>query len=102
MVKLGRGENMNATIKALTPDLATTLTSFLESVDFSYSPAWATCFCRYYYTLCSMSEWMSRSGEFNKRESMEAIKQGDMNGYLAYENDKVIGWYNAPDVSKLV
>lgn len=93
---------MNFSVKSLSPELATTFTEYLSSLDFGHSPHWATCYCRYYHTDCSFEEWQSRTGEYNLAEAIEEIKVGNMKGYLAFDSEKCIGWCNANDVEKFV
>lgn len=73
--------------------------NYMIGLDFGHSPHWATCFCRYYHLSCSMEEWQARSGETNKADALQAIAAGNMNGYLAFDGDKCIGWCNANDLS---
>lgn len=89
---------MEYKVRALTPQLAECFADYLEGLDFSYAPHWATCYCRYYHLNCSREEWMGRTGQENRKESLEQIKSGNMKGYLAFENDKCIGWCNANDI----
>jgi GNAT superfamily N-acetyltransferase len=88
---------MNYTIKPLNAELSKTYIEFLGNLDFSHSPHWATCFCRYYHTNCSAEEWQNRKGQENRLEAVEEIKAGNMKGYLAFDGDKCIGWCNAND-----
>lgn len=91
---------MNYKIKELTPELAVYFTDYIENLDFGHSPHWATCYCRYYHTNCSMDAWQQRTGTENRLEALEEIKSGNMKGYLAFDDDKCIGWCNANNVNK--
>lgn len=93
---------MSYVIKPLTPDLAKIFADFLGTLDFSHSPHWATCFCRFYYRNDSQQEWMARSGEANRQEAIREIEQGKMTGYLAFDKDRCVGWCNAADVERLL
>jgi GNAT superfamily N-acetyltransferase len=42
-----------------------------------------------------MDEWMSRSGNTNRNEAIEAINSGQMNGFVAFDQEKCVGWVNA-------
>ena len=93
---------MKYTIKPLSPELATTFTEYLESLDFGHEPHWATCFCRFYHTNCSADEWNNRTGEVNRLEAIQQIQAGNMSGYLAFDGDKCIGWCNANNINQYV
>lgn len=89
---------MDITIEPLSPNLADTFTSFLGGMDFSGTPHWASCFCRYYYLTCSMEEWRARTLETNRAESVAAIQSGEMQGYLAFAGETCVGWCSANDL----
>jgi GNAT superfamily N-acetyltransferase len=93
---------MKYTIKPLCPELAETFIEYLESLDFSHATHWATCFCRFYHTNCSTLQWQNRSGEENSIEAVEQIKAGNMRGYLAFHEDKCIGWCNANNINQYI
>jgi GNAT superfamily N-acetyltransferase len=88
-------------IKPLTPALAIQFADYLSGVDFSETPHWASCFCRFYHTTCSTQEWMERTLEQNRSEAMREIAAGNKHGYLAFENDACVGWCNACDIGNL-
>lgn len=93
---------MNYVVKPLSPELSGKFTDYLENLDFNHSPHWASCFCRFYHTNCSFEEWQGRSGLENKLEAIDEIEKGNMKGYLAFDEDKCIGWCNANDAGKYV
>lgn len=87
------------TVRALSPQDAEVFTAYLSAMDFQHAPNWAGCFCRFYHTDCSMDAWITRSPSLNRQETIEAIQNGTMKGYLAFEDDRLIGWLNANHVS---
>lgn len=91
---------MKYEIRKLMPELALTFADYLGNLDFGHAPHWATCFCRYYHTYCSRDEWQQRSGATNRQEAIENIKSGNMKGYLAFDDNKCIGWCNANNVNE--
>ena len=78
-------------IKPLSPELAEAFSAFLSNMDFAQTPHWASCFCRFYYLTCSMEEWRARSLETNRAEALQAITDGTMRGYLAFDSDTCVG-----------
>lgn len=91
---------MDYSVKPLSPELAATFTSYLVNLDFSHSPHWSTCFCRFYHTDCTAEQWQNRTGEENRDEAIAQIKEGNMKGYLAFDGEKCIGWCNANDLQQ--
>jgi GNAT superfamily N-acetyltransferase len=89
-------------VKPLDSQLATTFTEYIGNLDFGHAPHWSTCFCRFYHTSCSGEEWRNRSGEENRLEAIEEIKNGNMKGYLAFDGEQCIGWCNANDTRQFV
>lgn len=93
---------MSYRIEPLEHHSATIFTDYLGNLDFGHAPEWSTCYCRFYHTDCDMNTWMSRSGETNKIEAINAIGQGEMKGFLAFDEDKCIGWLNANDARSMI
>ncbi|MEL7605686.1 MAG: GNAT family N-acetyltransferase [Sedimentibacter saalensis] len=91
---------MKYEIRKLNAELALTFADYLGNLDFGHAPHWATCFCRYYHTNCSRDEWQQRSGATNRQEAIENIESGKMKGYLAFDDNKCIGWCNANNVNE--
>ncbi len=87
------------TIKALDPSMADIFTDYFEKLSFEHSPHWASCFCRYYHQDCSQEEWQRRDGDMNKAEAKAEIEAGQMGGYMAFEEEKAIGWCNINPVT---
>jgi len=85
-------------IRPLSPDLAQTFSDYLTNLDFSNTPHWASCFCRYYQTTCSFEEWRARPLETNRSEALQEIANGTMRGYLAFDGETCVGWCNVNDV----
>jgi GNAT superfamily N-acetyltransferase len=81
-------------IKKLTPDLIDIFTSFFEHIEYDHAPSWKSCYCHYYHSSCSFDEWKTRSSEQNKLASIQAIYDGMMTGFLAFQNHQCIGWAN--------
>jgi ribosomal protein S18 acetylase RimI-like enzyme len=64
------------------------------------NPDWRTCYCHYYEVPTAL-KWSDFAGPAN-RTAMEArIVTGEMEGYLAYDGEEVVGWMNAQPYHKL-
>jgi GNAT superfamily N-acetyltransferase len=90
---------MNLNIKSLKQCEPSDFTSFLERLNYDHAPHWAGCYCRFYHCDLNFEDWKNRESSFNKNEALDAIKQSEMHGFLAYDNDRCIGWLNAHDAT---
>lgn len=87
-------------ILPLSPALADVFCDYLTRLDFSATPHWSSCFCRFYHTTCTQQEWMNRTAEENRAEAKAEIAAGNMRGYLAFDAGLCVGWCNANDVAQ--
>ena len=70
-----------------------TLDDFLGYFDhraFLEDPNWDGCYCQFYLNTPQENE--SSNKESNRVSACSRIETGAMDGYLAYENGKVVGW----------
>lgn len=91
---------MNLRIESLTSSNQNDLFSLFETSHYEHAKSWKTCYCRFYHTSCSFEEWISRNKDTNKQEAISAIAKGEMQGFLAYDEDICIGWVNANSATK--
>jgi len=87
---------MSLTFRSLQPSDSDLLIHYFQSLDYSHHQEWKTCYCSFYHSTCTMEEWISRSerGE-NETITRKSIQNGNMKGFLAFENNQVVGWLNA-------
>jgi GNAT superfamily N-acetyltransferase len=93
---------MNIEIKRLSPELTNDYINFFENIAFCDDPEWAGCYCVWYHwneRLDIERKKYEASGEtcFKRRLAIRYIKQGILQGYLAYVDGSVAGWCNAND-----
>lgn len=86
---------MKVDIKRLTPELADDFLKFFDNDAFSDNPDWAECYCCFFYF--KDGEFEERTGKDNRSYAQQAIKDGAMNGWLAYTGGEPVGWINADD-----
>lgn len=67
---------------------------------FADNPDWAKCYCRYYHVPVAVS-WPGFDGAANRAAMDARIATGEMEGFLAYAGDEVVGWVNAQPYPKL-
>jgi len=87
----------------LTPALASDYLRFFDHETgpaFVDNPEWAKCYCHYYEVPVAI-HWPSLDGPANRDAMGARIACGEMEGYLAYAGDEVVGWVNAQPYPKL-
>lgn len=83
------------TIKPLTPTLLNDYLNFFDNDAFADNPDWSACYCRCHHFNHKECDFDSTGAEENRAAAIELIKNGKIKGYLAYDNDKPVGWLNA-------
>ena len=66
---------------------------FFDSRAFKDHQEWGTCYCTYYFH--PKSEEYKNIHSRKRNYAVWLIEKGIMQGYLAYEDNKVIGWCNS-------
>ena len=85
---------MEITVKPISEELIDDFLYYFDEVGFADNPEWSVCYCHYYHYNGNNKKWGKRTGEQNRNASIELIKSGKMQGFLAYSNGKPIGWCN--------
>ncbi len=91
------------TVSPLAPELADDFLRFFDherGPAFADNPEWAKCYCHYYQVPLAL-DWPSFSGDANRVAMRSRIEVGEMEGFLAYEGNEVVGWMNAQPRHKL-
>lgn len=83
---------MSFTIKVLSPFLIEDYIQFFDQMVFSEHPHWSKCYCYSYHFTGADAEW---SKEENRQAVIKLIQEGKMKGFLAYEENRLVGWCNA-------
>jgi ribosomal protein S18 acetylase RimI-like enzyme len=86
---------MDIEIKSLEPNLINDFLYFFDNIAFQDNPDWASCYCHFYHFYGTNKEWIKTTGEENRNASINLIQSGKMTGYLAYFDNKPVGWCNA-------
>ena len=83
------------TIRRLTPELLDDYLAFFDGPAFADNRDWAWCYC--YFPLFDGGEdgWLERNASDNREAIITAIDAGQVDGYLAYADDRVVGWVSA-------
>ncbi len=93
-------------IVPLTPDRLDDFLTFFDGPAFADNPGWADCYCWFPYsdeagvTDEGGDAFLRRSARQNRESISEAILAGRAGGYLAYAQDRVVGFINAAPRSR--
>lgn len=83
-------------IHPLSPKLCEDWLRFFDKIAFQDHEDWAFCYClEGHLDRKTQEEWTDPKER--RKKAIELIKAGEMQGYLAYLNDEVIGWCNVND-----
>ncbi len=91
------------TVRPLTPAMTGDYLAFFDheqGLAFSDNPEWARCYC-HYYEVAPAIDWKSLTPDQNRVAMQSRIETGEMEGFLAYAGNQVIGWLNAQPRHKL-
>ncbi len=91
LLVIDKNNIMNITIKPLLPDLLDDFLFFFDHAVFTDHPDWSVCYCYSFHFTGSREEW---NRESNRSSAIQLINAKKMTGYLAYSNDKPVGWCN--------
>lgn len=87
------------TIRALCPELCEDWLHFFEKTAFDDHEEWAFCYCLEGFLYPQTQEAWTDPKE-RRDKAIELIMNGEMQGYLAYSEDKAVGWCNVNDREK--
>ena len=83
---------MNIEIRPLTKDLKDDYLFFFDHIIFQENPDRSKCYCYDYHFLGDV-ETCTR--EASRSAVINLINEHKLRGYLAFDNDKPVGWCNA-------
>jgi len=92
-----------ARIERLTPARRADYLGFFDherGPAFADNPEWAACYCHFHHVSPRL-DWQALDGAANRIAMDARIACGEMEGYLAYRGDTVVGWLNAQPRHKL-
>ena len=96
---------MNITFKKLTPELLDTWLNYFDNIaykrDDGSTEEWHDCYCMHFH-------WggpepigeLTKCQHHSRAMAIEYIKTGWMQGYLAFDGEKIIGWCNTNNKHK--
>jgi len=90
---------MDISIKSLSPELLEDYLYFFDNMEFTENPDWSKCYCFSFHFTGADEEWTKKA---NRAAVIKYINDGKLRGYLAYSNNKPVGWCNVNDRSNYV
>ena len=90
-------------IVALSPERAAAFLAFFDherGSAFADNPGWARCYC-HFHQVAPAIDWSTLDGPANRDAMRSRIGCGEMEGFLAYRGDEIVGWLNAQPRHKL-
>jgi GNAT superfamily N-acetyltransferase len=81
-------------IKKLSPELADDYIGYMGGEAFSDNADWANCYCLESHF---ESRWDDEPRFNSRKKARKLVLAGQLTGYLAYRDGKVVGWVNAND-----
>ncbi|MFZ5941774.1 MAG: GNAT family N-acetyltransferase [Bacteroidota bacterium] len=85
---------MPVEIKPLTPDLLDDYLWFFDNMSFKENPDWSVCYCFSFHFTGTSEQWTK---EKNRSSVINYVQDHRMTGYLAYSDNRPVGWCNAND-----
>lgn len=88
------------TFKRLTVDSLHDFLEYFDHTAFSDGSKWSGCYCQFYLNTDEYNDSKQATPESNRESACDRVESGHMDGYLAYQDGKVVGW-TAAGASKL-
>jgi ribosomal protein S18 acetylase RimI-like enzyme len=79
-------------IKPLSGDLLDDYLFFFDNMVFTENSDWSWCYCYSFHFIGTNDQW---NKDENRSSVIKFIKENKMTGYLAYHDNKPVGWCNA-------
>ncbi|MFX1480392.1 MAG: GNAT family N-acetyltransferase, partial [Promethearchaeota archaeon] len=78
----------------LSPEILEDFLYYFDNIAFSDNPKWGSCYCHFYHYNGTNTQFFKRAAEENRKASKKLILSGKMHGFLAYLDEKPVGWCN--------
>ena len=80
------------TFKRLSVESLHDFLNYFDHEAFVDNEKWAGCYCQFYLNDPSVTGSQPTTKEANRQSACDRVESGDMDGYLAYRDGKVVGW----------
>ena len=82
-------------IRRLSVDELGPLLDFMDGPAFKSQPQWQGCFCQFYLNTAEENNDPAAKSGLNREKACDRVNSGTMQGYLAFDGDRAIGWMAA-------
>jgi GNAT superfamily N-acetyltransferase len=89
-------------IRRLSIDELSPLLEFMDGPAFTGQPQWQGCYCQHYLNTTEQNQDPESKARLNRERACDRVNAGTMQGYLAFEGDKAIGWMAANAANNFV
>ena len=79
-------------LRRLTVENLDDFLGYFDHRAFLEDPNWDGCYCQFYLNTPEQNSLEGDKTEVNRASACSRVETGDMDGYLAYEGNKVVGW----------
>ncbi len=86
---------MNVEIRKLTPELAEEYVNFFDTTPHDDKNPDHTCYCVNWCSVDQRARVGHPSSNGRREMAIEYVKSGKLQGYLAYMDNRIVGWCNA-------
>lgn len=86
---------MVMTVVALTPERQGLFLDLFDGEGFADNPDWSGCYCLAYHFDHDNGDWDAASAADNRAAACTRIADGGMQGWLALDDGRAVGWINA-------
>jgi len=89
---LERGTNYLLELRRLSVETLDDFLGYFDHRAFLDDKNWDGCYCQFYLNTPEQNDVASNKAATNRASACSRVETGAMDGYLAYEGDKVVGW----------
>ena len=89
-------------IRRLSSDELEPFLEFMDGPAFKSQPQWQGCYCQFYLNTPQQNDDEQAKSGLNRELACDRINAGTMQGYVAYDGGKVIGWMAANRANNFV
>jgi GNAT superfamily N-acetyltransferase len=89
---------VNIEIKRMSPDLLEQWLCYFDNTAYKEGDEWQACYCMHFHYDDALEKRAGQEKPGSSRPyAVEYINQGKLQGYVALQDGKIIGWCNAND-----
>jgi GNAT superfamily N-acetyltransferase len=86
---------MALVIRRLTQNELGPLLDFMDGPAFKSQPQWQGCYCQFYLNTEAENNDPNSKAGLNRERACDRVNAGTMQGYLAFQGERAVGWMAA-------